>query len=206
MRRALNISAAVAGAAIAFSKPIFKIIDRLSEMDFLATYAGPVGRFLETGWGTLSSIAVGAAIIGFSIYQGLRQRRADPAVTAKSRIGAPLLPATRSTAPKKADEPESIFIPRISRTHIRLISDETGLLELAQQQDVVILHVLTKLNSLTQGYVEDLVSILESLTHGNPQLSALEHLDIIGRIRDLTVLLKCPTQNRIDRIRHGPLA
>jgi hypothetical protein len=102
MRRALNISAAVAGAAIAFSRPIFKIIDRLSEMDFLATYAGPVGRFLETGWGTLTSIAVGAGIIGFSIYQGLRQRRADPAVTAKSCIDVPLIPAKRSTAPPKS--------------------------------------------------------------------------------------------------------
>jgi hypothetical protein len=99
-------------------------------------------------------------------------------------------PQSDQLPPPKADEPESIFIPRIDRIYIRLVSDETGLLELAQQQDVVILQVLTKLNSLAQGYVKELVSILESLIHGNPPPSALEKLDLVGRIRDLIALLK----------------
>jgi hypothetical protein len=64
------------------------------------------------------------------------------------------------------------------------------LLELAKQQDIVILHVLAKLNSLSQGYVEELVAILESLTGRNDYpLSAIDNLDTIGRLRDLIVLL-----------------
>jgi hypothetical protein len=144
MRRALSISTAVAGAVVAFSKPIFKIIDRLSEMDFLATYAGPVGDFWRRGGARFASIVVGAGIIGFSIYQGLREQRPAPAVRATPRIEMPV-PAKQSIAPKKADEPESIFIPRIDRNYIHVVSDETSLLELAKRQDVVILHVLTKL-------------------------------------------------------------
>jgi hypothetical protein len=87
---------------------------------------------------------VGAGIIGFSIYQGLREQRPAPAVRATPRIEMPV-PAKQSIAPKKADEPESIFIPRIDRNYIHVVSDETSLLELAKRQDVVILHVLTKL-------------------------------------------------------------
>jgi hypothetical protein len=116
MRRALKISTAVAGTVIAFSKPIFKIIDRLSEMDFLTTYAGPVGRFLDTGWGTFASIVVGAGIIGFSIYHGLRQQRAAPTVKAATpRIETPVR-VKQLIAPTKADKQENIFIPRIHRT------------------------------------------------------------------------------------------
>jgi hypothetical protein len=61
------------GWVITFAKPLIWIIDRLSEIDFLATYAGAFGQFLNTGWGTLASVGVGATIIGYSIFQGLRQ-------------------------------------------------------------------------------------------------------------------------------------
>lgn len=63
------------GWLIALSKPIAKVMSVVGDIDLLANYLGPVGRFLETGWGTLTSIVLGAVIIGYAI---LRRAHLEP--------------------------------------------------------------------------------------------------------------------------------
>jgi len=54
-------------------KPANKGIEMLGEVDLFESYGGYVGRFLETGWGTLVSIFIGAAIIGYAIYKRISE-------------------------------------------------------------------------------------------------------------------------------------
>jgi class 3 adenylate cyclase len=72
-----------------------------------------------------------------------------------------VLPA-RSDVDEKAD-PQTMFIPRMTTTHARLVRNEADLLERAGFKDTLLIHVVTKLNNETQGYVEELVSILEGV-------------------------------------------
>jgi len=50
-------------------KPLNAGLSMAGDVDLLANYFGPIGKFLDTGWGTSTSIVAGAAIIGYAIYQ-----------------------------------------------------------------------------------------------------------------------------------------
>ncbi len=50
-------------------KPANKGVEMLGEIDLFETYGGSIGRFLDTGWGTLTSIIIGTLIIGYAIYK-----------------------------------------------------------------------------------------------------------------------------------------
>jgi hypothetical protein len=49
-----------------------RLLSVLGDIDLLHNYLGSVGSFLETGWGTLISIVVGAIIVGSAIHHGIR--------------------------------------------------------------------------------------------------------------------------------------
>src|SRR4051794_37863717 len=57
------------GVAISLIKPTLWLVGRLSDMDFVSTHLKEIGAFLETGWGTLTSVATGAAIIASAIHR-----------------------------------------------------------------------------------------------------------------------------------------
>jgi hypothetical protein len=54
----------------------------------------------------------------------------------------------------------------------------------------VIMHVATKLNTETQAYVKELVSVLEGTNIRTPALAPSAELELLGHIRELIVLLK----------------
>jgi hypothetical protein len=126
LRAALVALTGLFGSCVALTKPIIWIIDRLSEADFLATYCGKFGRFLDTGYGTLISVVVGCAIIGVSIFKGLQA----PAPAVKKRFVAPApsasasIAATQSLVVADKADPKTIFIPRMDTTHAKLVTDE----------------------------------------------------------------------------------
>jgi hypothetical protein len=60
------------GWLIALIKPIAKVLSMASDVDLLANYFGAVGRFLQTGWGTLASIVLGTVIIGYAIHRRIQ--------------------------------------------------------------------------------------------------------------------------------------
>src|ERR1700730_14246334 len=60
------------GWLVSLVKPIAKALNMASDIDLLATYFGATGRFLETGWGTLTSGVLGAVIIGYAIYRNMQ--------------------------------------------------------------------------------------------------------------------------------------
>jgi hypothetical protein len=60
------------GWLIALIKPITKVLSMTGNIDLLANYFGPAGRFLDTGWGTLASIVLGAVIIGYAIHRRMQ--------------------------------------------------------------------------------------------------------------------------------------
>src|SRR5947208_3000592 len=66
------------GWAIVLSKPILHLLDRIEEMDFINTYWPVVRTFLDTGAGTLVSVAVGTIIIGYSIIHAIHSAPSSP--------------------------------------------------------------------------------------------------------------------------------
>jgi len=60
------------GLAIAFGRPIYRGIDVIGNIDFVRSYWGNIGSFLDSGWGTLTTIMVGMAIVAYAIYRGLK--------------------------------------------------------------------------------------------------------------------------------------
>jgi hypothetical protein len=65
------------GWLVALVKPIAKVLNMASDIDLLANYFGATGKFLETGWGTLTSIVLGAVIIGYAVYRNMRRAAKD---------------------------------------------------------------------------------------------------------------------------------
>src|ERR1700730_8191400 len=60
------------GWLVALIKPIAKVLSMAGDIDLLANYFGVAGRFLETGWGTLTSVVLGAVIIGYAIHRKMQ--------------------------------------------------------------------------------------------------------------------------------------
>jgi hypothetical protein len=65
------------GWLVALVKPIVKALNMAGDIDLLANYFGAAGRFLETGWGTLTSVALGAVIIGYAVNRNMRRAVKD---------------------------------------------------------------------------------------------------------------------------------
>jgi hypothetical protein len=90
------------GWAILLLRPILHLIDRFSEMDFVATYWPVVRTFLDTGHGMLVSIAIGASIIGYSIVHAIHTAPASrygDAASDKADSTQPAQKATTNTRP-----------------------------------------------------------------------------------------------------------
>ena len=62
--------------------PLLWVIDRASEADYVAQHFGTIGKFLNTGWGTLTAVVGGLAIIAFAIYRGLQPTPATDSTAA----------------------------------------------------------------------------------------------------------------------------
>lgn len=56
-------------------RPVASIINMIGDVDTLGNYLGPLGRFLDTGWGTFTCFVIGAIIIGSAI---LYKERSQP--------------------------------------------------------------------------------------------------------------------------------
>jgi hypothetical protein len=178
------------GSVITFAKPLIWIIDRLSEIDFLATHSGAFGRFLNTGWGTLASVGVGATIIGFSIFQGLRQ----PAL---ANIRAPNK-TPKATGAALSYEwgllHEPIVEPRIDTISMRQVTTATELYERAEGQEVIIVHYLSGLDDKTRCAAENLCTILRSLMFDKAEqkepLHPWERDELCEKLHQKMVILK----------------
>jgi len=84
------------GLVVTLWKPLYRAIDMLGNLDFLHNNWGEIGKFLDSGMGTLVSVAVGAIIIGYSIIRGLQESGTNVAVpspTASSNRGQKLITA-----------------------------------------------------------------------------------------------------------------
>ena len=78
---ALKAPLGLFGWIIVLSKPVFHLVDRVSEMDFIASSWQAIRVFLETGYGTLISIVVGTSIIGYSIVHAIHTASSSPDIT-----------------------------------------------------------------------------------------------------------------------------
>jgi hypothetical protein len=57
------------GWIVILAKPVNAGLAMLSDFDLFKNYGGVAGQFLETGWGTLTSVTLGALIVGYAIYR-----------------------------------------------------------------------------------------------------------------------------------------
>ena len=57
------------GWALFLYKPLNSALAVAGGADLLSNYGGAAGRFLDTGWGTLVSLALGAIIIGYALQR-----------------------------------------------------------------------------------------------------------------------------------------
>ena len=60
---------ALVGLLIAFGKPLWRLVEMASDLDFLLANAAWIGAFLDTGWGTLVLGAVGLGMVGHALYK-----------------------------------------------------------------------------------------------------------------------------------------
>ena len=67
---------------------------------------------------------------------------------------------------------------------------KSRLLKTARAQNVLKLHIATKLNAETQTYIDELVSILERESISALPLAPRAELELHGRLRELFVSLK----------------
>jgi hypothetical protein len=184
------------GSCVALTKPIIWIIDRLSEIDFLATYGGEFGRFLDTGFGTLASAVVGCAIIGFSIFKGLQA----PATVGNNRfsVPAPSVNATKKEVPAPSYEwgllDEPIITPRMDTIIAGQVTTAAELYEKAEGQEVMVVHYLSGLDDKTRRAAENLCATLRSLMTANGEqkepLYPWERDEFCEKISQQMVLLK----------------
>jgi hypothetical protein len=97
-----------------------------------------------------------------------------------------------STAPEKA-APKRV-VPRFDEDSAYAISDEAFLFEKIRPCRHLVSHIFLSLSAETNGYVEELLSILRSLTweaRGRlTRIDGLEEIAIRRRMRELLVLLK----------------
>jgi len=97
-----------------------------------------------------------------------------------------------SAAPEKVAQKR--VIPRFDEDYAYAISDEAFLFEKIRPCRNLVSHIFLSLSAETSGYVEELLSILRSLTwEGRSPLARIDGLEEIAirrRMRELLVLLK----------------
>lgn len=97
-----------------------------------------------------------------------------------------------STTPEQASQKR--VIPRFDEDYAYAISDEAFLFEKIRPCRNLVSHIFLSLTAETSGYVEELLSILHSLTWEARDLltpiDGLEEITIRRRMRELLVLLK----------------
>jgi hypothetical protein len=76
--------AAPIGLLLTVSKPIYRAIDMLGNMQFVSDSWPSIKAFFDSGTGTLTSVVLGATIVGYSILQGLRQQPITEPVAPKT--------------------------------------------------------------------------------------------------------------------------
>ena len=69
---------ALFGWAFALIKPILWLVGVMGDVDFIAANIKEIGDFFETGWGTLTTVGLGALIIGSAV---IRASRESPSVS-----------------------------------------------------------------------------------------------------------------------------
>ena len=134
-------------------------------------------------------------------YDAVRKRsrkrgilRSSRAICFRGRPGQQR-PAVQSPGPPQSSlneeaDPKTILVPRIDTIHAKAVTDEADLLKMASSNHNVVMHITTKLNTETQTYVKELVSILETVNISTPSLAPTAELELLRRIRELIVLLK----------------
>jgi len=112
--------------------------------------------------------------------------------------GPPPPPAAATASAAASSMPEKTtqrrVVPRFDEDYAYAISDEAFLFEKIRTCRYLVSHIFLSLTAETSGYVEELLSILRSLTWEArapfARIDALEEVAIRHRMRELLVLLK----------------
>lgn len=68
------------GWLVVLIKPIRQLIEWLADVDFIWQNLDAIGRFLDTGWGTLTTVGLGALIVAHAVYRAGHIHRAKTKV------------------------------------------------------------------------------------------------------------------------------
>lgn len=60
------------GTLVILIKPILWLVSVMGDIEFIATNLATIGKFLDTGWGTVATVLSGSALIAYSAYHGYR--------------------------------------------------------------------------------------------------------------------------------------
>ena len=69
LRASFTSPIGLVGYVVGLQSLFIRLIRWLGDMDFIASYWRPIGTFLDTGWGTLASVVVGAIIVAIAIFR-----------------------------------------------------------------------------------------------------------------------------------------
>lgn len=84
----------------------------LGDYDIFNNYGGPIGKFLETGWGTFTSFATGAAIVGSAI---LRRPHTQTKADVPSFTDEPVFCSLEKAFTLSGESDETQFLTKLTR-------------------------------------------------------------------------------------------
>lgn len=191
------------GWTIVLLRPILHLLDRLEEMDFINTYWPVVRTFLDTGAGTLVSVAIGASIIGYSIVHAIHtasspsDRQASSILTSQPDNNARIIPNIAPQPSAGAEAKISVVAmseydrERRKREIDELVASITAGKTLQSLKDAGALAYLLQSAIFTLGSVaafrNELIKVRNSLV-----IAGNERLEIANRYpeqRDILILI-----------------
>jgi len=93
---------AAVGTVITLTKPVIWLIDKVGEVDVVRDHLGEIGPFLNSGWGTLTTVLSGCALIAWAIYNSRHQKTAP--ISAPGEKDSPRIATVRGKTERKIEE------------------------------------------------------------------------------------------------------
>lgn len=128
------------------------------------------------------------------IAKALRVRREAIAFAIDGPRAVPTLRNEADNPTGSSTKPETVIVPRFDTAVASFVRDEGELFKGASSSHTVVSQILAKLNAQTEGYADELLELLQSLSWEKRDclvpIDGRHELRVRSRIRELLVLLK----------------
>lgn len=108
------------GGLVLVVKPLWRVVQMVSDLDFLLTHANEVLAFLDTGWGSVSLGVVGLGIITLGAYRNIKKMEPEESPQPERRRSSGWGTSSASTFEEQFERYDSFTVEEA----IGLLSEE----------------------------------------------------------------------------------